>query len=119
MDKQKKYKVIDCQMNDNPYDKRFIITTEDGEILDDAQGYGYKSAPAAHKAYWYKFQKGKEKIEKNKKELNLFCKKNKKFIKEFNEKMELEFKTSSREEIIRLLEKKHNILVPKKIKKYI
>lgn len=43
-----------------PYDftyseKRWVIVdAETGEILDDAQGYGYKSAAGAHRAFGYK-----------------------------------------------------------------
>lgn len=39
-----------------PYsDTRYcIVSTETGEILDDAQGYGYKSAQKAYAAYAYK-----------------------------------------------------------------
>lgn len=37
------------------YEKRFrIISTATGEILDDAQGYGYKTARKAYAAYAYK-----------------------------------------------------------------
>lgn len=36
-------------------DSRYIIVDEDtGEILDDAQGYGYKSKPNAYRGYAYK-----------------------------------------------------------------
>lgn len=36
-------------------EKRYVIAdTETGEILDDAQGYGYKTAQGAYKAYGYK-----------------------------------------------------------------
>lgn len=31
-----------------------IVSTETGEILDDAQGYGYKTARNAYAAYGYK-----------------------------------------------------------------
>lgn len=35
--------------------QRFILTdSETGEIVDDAQGYGYKSAEAAYKCWTYK-----------------------------------------------------------------
>lgn len=37
------------------YDKRYVvIDKETGAVLDDAQGYGYKSAQKAHAAYSYK-----------------------------------------------------------------
>lgn len=38
---------------------RFAIYRKDtGELLDSAQGYGYKSIGAANKAGWYKYSKG-------------------------------------------------------------
>ena len=45
--------------NDQPaYDtvsmRYFIVSCETGEILDDAQGYGYKTAQNAYKSYGYK-----------------------------------------------------------------
>jgi hypothetical protein len=43
-------------------EKRYIIVDADGVIVDDAQGYGYKSPQAAHKAMWYRFKGGKDKI---------------------------------------------------------
>ena len=47
---------------------RFIIVRKDnGATLDDAQGYGYKSADNAGKAGWYKFGGGKAKQEQNRK----------------------------------------------------
>lgn len=37
---------------------RFVLVdTETGEIVDDAQGYGYKTAHGAHKAYGWKNSK--------------------------------------------------------------
>lgn len=42
--------------------ERFAIVDADGVIVDDAQGYGYKSKQAAHKVIWYKFKGGKDKI---------------------------------------------------------
>lgn len=49
---------------------RFIIVDDNGKIIDDAQGYGFKSKQAAHKCYNYKFKGGKEKDD----ELKMFCK---------------------------------------------
>ena len=44
--------------------ERYIIIDEDtGEILDDAQGYGYKTKQGAYKAYYY--NQNKEKIIKD------------------------------------------------------
>ena len=40
-----------------------IVDTETGEIIDNANGYGYKSKPNAYKAGWYKFGGGKKKVD--------------------------------------------------------
>lgn len=45
-------------------DRYVIVDTETGEILDDAQGFGYKSAPKAYAAYNYKNKSDKEKLDK-------------------------------------------------------
>ena len=42
---------------------RFDICDTNGKVLDDAQGYGYKTAQAAHKAAAYKFKGGKQKVD--------------------------------------------------------
>ena len=49
-------------------EKRFAIADDSGKILDDAQGYGYKSQKSAEKVMWYRFKGGKEKIKTHKKE---------------------------------------------------
>jgi hypothetical protein len=44
-----------------------VVSVETGEVLDDAQGYGYKTAQKAHAAYGYKTRdrhKGKAKQQK-------------------------------------------------------
>lgn len=46
---EKLYKAV--PHNDTRY---CIVSTETGEILDDAQGYGYKSVQKAYAAYTYK-----------------------------------------------------------------
>jgi len=40
-----------------------IVDKETGEIIDNANGYGYKSKPNAYKAGWYKFDGGKKKVD--------------------------------------------------------
>lgn len=40
---------------------RYVITDDDGKIVDDAQGYGYKTKQNATKAMWWKFKNGKNK----------------------------------------------------------
>lgn len=51
----KNIKAIKSDPLSSSYDTRFVIVnTETGEILDDAQGYGYRSAQKAYAAYTYK-----------------------------------------------------------------
>ena len=48
------YNVVPFSGRD-PYERRFqIVDAETGEVLDDAQGYGYKSPQKAHAAWGYK-----------------------------------------------------------------
>ena len=51
--------------------KRFVIT-DNGKIIDDAQGWGYKTKEKARKAMWYKFKGGKEKIDQKEKDKRAF-----------------------------------------------
>jgi len=61
----------------DPYNDRYIIVNKDtGEIIDDAQSYGYRSIWKAKKAYWYKFQHGKKQLDKLESEAKLFWKTN-------------------------------------------
>lgn len=47
--------VIESANLSSEYDKRYIVVDKDtGEILDDAQGWGYKSVQKAYAAYSYK-----------------------------------------------------------------
>lgn len=46
--------VVSASLSSN-YDKRYVVVDEAaGEVLDDAQGYGYKTAQNAHRAHAYK-----------------------------------------------------------------
>ena len=73
--------------NEPAYDKtkrRFcIVSTDTGEILDDAQGYGYKTAQKAYAAYAYKTRdksKDKEKLAK-KNHIRQWMKEHKSFVR--------------------------------------
>lgn len=60
-----------------------IVSTETGEVLDDAQGYGYKTAKKAYAGYAYKNRdksKDKERLAK-KKHIKDWMKKNKSFVR--------------------------------------
>lgn len=58
---------------------RFILVSSEDKntILDDAQGYGYKTAQNAAKAAWYKFDNGKVTLDKRSTTAKTFWRKNK------------------------------------------
>jgi hypothetical protein len=58
--------------NYSQHDKRFVIIDDSGNIVDDAQGWGYKTEEKARKAMWYKFKGGKKKIDKREEEKRVF-----------------------------------------------
>lgn len=45
---------------------RYIILDDNNKLIDDAQGYGFKTKQAAYKCYAYKFKGGKEKDDRHK-----------------------------------------------------
>lgn len=48
-------KAVQSDELSKPYDNRYVmIDTRTGEILDDAQGYGYKTIKKAFAAFCYK-----------------------------------------------------------------
>lgn len=54
MDKAR-YQAIKSEQLSDPFFPRFVIfDTESGTVVDDAQGYGYKSAQKAYAAWNYK-----------------------------------------------------------------
>lgn len=67
---------------------RFDICDETGKVIDDAQGYGYKTAQAAHRAASYKFKGGKKKVD----EAKAFWRQHKEFATKLSEAMEYSFK---------------------------
>ena len=49
------YKVVFSDAHGDYWDKRYVVVdAETGKILDDVQGYGYKSVKKAYAAYAYK-----------------------------------------------------------------
>jgi hypothetical protein len=103
---------------------RFIIINgETGEVLDDAQGYGYKTTEGARKALWYKFKNGKEKLNKEKHEALDFFKKNIELKKRLNELFEMNYKElalgeTTEEEILNQIKEEFKTTIPKKYLKY-
>ena len=67
---------------------RFDICDADGKVIDDAQGYGYKTAQSAHKAAAYKFKGGKQKADAAK----AFWRKHKEFAKKLSDVLLINFK---------------------------
>lgn len=73
--------------NDMPeydtFEMRFrIVSTETGAVLDDAQGFGYKTAQKAYAAYTYKNRDKSKDAEKRakEKEIKQWMKENKSFV---------------------------------------
>jgi hypothetical protein len=65
------YKVIKSEQLSEPWQARFIIINPDtGEVLDDAQGYGYKTAQKAHAAWNYKHDDARKAWTAQKKAIN-------------------------------------------------
>lgn len=103
---------------------RYIIVDEDsGEIVDDAQGYGYKDKQRAFKAMWWKYNKGKEKKDNEKKLFNDWIKieTNKEILNKINNVIVINFKEIARNEttileIIKEFEKEYSIELPKFVK---
>lgn len=60
-----------------------IVSTDTGEILDDAQGYGYKTARKAYSAYAYKTRDKSKDGEraKKKKHIEKWMKEHKSFVR--------------------------------------
>lgn len=67
---------------------RFDICDVEGKVIDDAQGYGYKTMQAAHKAAAYKFKGGREKAAAAAK----FWRKNKDFAEKLSDLLLATFK---------------------------
>lgn len=65
------------------YDIRYVIVDKDtGEILDDAQGYGYKTAQKAYAAYGYKNRTPSQK--NREKEIKKWMKEHKRFVRDMD-----------------------------------
>ncbi|MBI9014500.1 MAG: hypothetical protein JEZ08_19845 [Clostridiales bacterium] len=110
-------KVVEVIKN---YEKRYVcIDEETGEILDDAQGYGYKNKQKAYSAYNYKYGNGKKKQN----EYQEFWKEHKDVAKFINRFYEMWFKEIYRgevsdEDLIEEIEKEFNINISKALLKH-
>lgn len=67
--KKRNVKVVESKTLSSRYDKRFVVVDEEtGNVLDDAQGYGYKSKQKAMAAWSYKNRDKSKDAEKCKKQ---------------------------------------------------
>ena len=83
-------KVVVSASLSNNYDKRYVIVDEaTGEVLDDAQGYGYKSAHNAHRAYSYKSMPPKKKRQREvaKRQVERGCAEHEEFMQHVDQAM--------------------------------
>lgn len=77
------YKAIYSKAHSSPGDPRYIVVnSETGEVLDDAQGYGFKSAQKACACFAYKnaSPEDKKKREQAKKVVQKWCKEHRGFV---------------------------------------
>ena len=100
--------------NFDPSNPRYVIVNDDGKVIDDAQGYGFKTKKNAHRKMSYSFKGGKQKKNKQKK----FFKENPDIKKEIDELLEYNFKEILRKEITlddikEFIDEKFNIDLPK------
>lgn len=75
-----KYTVIKSEEFSDMFEQRYVVVdTETGEIVDNAQGYGYRTKEKAYKAWSYKqnLNKNKSSDKKIKSEVRNFVKKHK------------------------------------------
>lgn len=77
------YRVVFSPDLSEEYDRRFVIVDDEtGQVLDDAQGYGYKSPQNAHAAWAYKHRdRSKDSIKKKtKRNVLSWCKEHQDFV---------------------------------------
>ena len=82
------YKVVRSKNLSQPYLPRYVIVAaESGEVLNDAQGYGYKSAQKAHAAWAHKHKSAAERKERAAKDalIRAWCDEHPGFLEEMEE----------------------------------
>lgn len=76
-------KVVESPELSKPYQKRYVVIDKStGEVLDNAQGYGYKSIHGAYAAYAYTHRDKSKDAEKRRREeeIRSWMKEHKNFI---------------------------------------
>ena len=104
---------------------RFAIADNNGKILDDAQGYGYKSSQKAYSALNWKYLGGMSKSSQRKDEFSKWKKSNpihEEIVNKFYEFMEINFKEIAKGEVTEKdiwneLFKKYSVEIPEFVKR--
>lgn len=78
------YKVIPYTIKETRYK---IVSKETGELIDDAQGYGYRTIEGAHRAYAYKTRDKSKDAEYKAKQgrINRWLKSHQDFVEDLND----------------------------------
>lgn len=106
---------------------RFAIADKTGKILDDAQGWGFKTRQKAFFAMHYNFLGGKESKQQRKNDFKNWINSDpthKKIVNEFNNMLDCSFKEIARgestiDDIWGQLETEYKIEIPKFVKQEI
>lgn len=116
-------KIITIKRKDNSiyegYEEiRFAIADDNGKIIDDAQGWGYKTEQKAHRAMWYKFNGGEQKKKKTEDSKRSFFNAHKGLERFINDIFEINFKEIARgeitdDDILKEIKEKFGIDMPK------
>lgn len=71
------------------YERRYVVVAATGEVIDDAQGYGYKSAQNAHRGRAYKSMSPQKKRQRDtvKKGVRRWCEKHSEFMADIERAM--------------------------------
>ncbi len=114
----KSFKIVKRPMDKtcNPWeqdDRWVIVDFRTGNIIDDAQGYGYKSPQKAAKAGWWKFKGGKIRTNNEEKIVKLWMSNNAKYVEEYENIVICNFKDlPSKNELVEMLYLKTGIRIP-------
>lgn len=108
--------VVSASLSSN-YDKRFVVVDEaTGEVLDDAQGYGYKTAQNAHRAHAYKSMppKAKRQREAAKRRVQRWCEQHPEVVRHLEQAMFYAMKGGEKVSVtdVRALLSEHGLELP-------
>jgi hypothetical protein len=76
-------KIVLSESLSKPYDRRYVVVEDStGKVLDDAGGYGYKSAQNAHRGWAYKSKPKAERAKRDalKGQVRQWCEDHKSFV---------------------------------------